>query len=156
MADLENTLYMELPYGRVVIELLPNLAPNHVARIKELTREGFYDNVAFHRVIEGFMAQGGDPTGNGTGGSKKPDLKSEFSKEPHVRGICSMARTNNPHSANSQFFIVFGDATFLDNQYTVWGRVTEGMDFVDKLKRGEPVPKPDKIKTMRVAADVKE
>ncbi len=155
MADLENTLYMELPYGRVVIELLPKLAPQHVARIKELTREGFYDNVAFHRVIEGFMAQGGDPTGTGTGGSKKPDLKSEFSKEPHVRGICSMARTNNPHSANSQFFICLDDATFLDNQYTVWGRVTEGMEFVDKIKRGEPVPKPDKIKTMKVAADVK-
>jgi peptidylprolyl isomerase len=155
MADLENTLYMELPYGRVVIELLPALAPIHVARIKELTREGFYDNVVFHRVIEGFMAQGGDPTGTGTGGSKKPDLKSEFSSEPHVRGICSMARSNNPHSANSQFFICLADAKFLDKQYTVWGRVTEGMEFVDKIKRGEPVPKPDKIKTMSVAVDVK-
>ena len=156
MADLENTLYMDLPAGRVVIELLPKLAPNHVARIKELAREEFYDNVAFHRVIEGFMAQGGDPTGTGTGNSSKPDLKAEFSKEPHVRGICSMARTNNPNSANCQFFICFDDATFLDNQYTVWGRVTSGMEFVDKLKRGEPVRVPDRIKTMRVAADVKE
>jgi cyclophilin family peptidyl-prolyl cis-trans isomerase len=156
MADLENTLYMELPAGRVVIQLLPELAPNHVARIKELTREEFYDNVAFHRVIEGFMAQGGDPTGTGTGNSSKPDLKAEFSKEPHVRGICSMARTNNPNSANCQFFICFDDASFLDKQYTVWGRVTSGMEFVDKLKRGEPVRVPDRIKTMRVAADVKE
>jgi peptidyl-prolyl cis-trans isomerase B (cyclophilin B) len=153
MADLENTLYMELVSGRVTIELLPHLAPGHVARIKELTREKFYDNCPFHRVIEGFMAQGGDPTGSGTGGSRKPNLKAEFSKEPHVRGVCSMARTNDPNSANSQFFICFDDASFLDNQYTVWGRVTEGMDHVDKLKRGEPVPKPDRIKTMRVAAD---
>jgi cyclophilin family peptidyl-prolyl cis-trans isomerase len=154
MSDLENTLYMDLSYGRVVIELLPKLAPGHVTRIKELTREGFYDNCAFHRVIDGFMAQGGDPTGRGTGGSKKPDLKAEFSKEPHVRGICSMARTNDPNSANSQFFICFDDAGFLDKQYTVWGRVTSGMEFVDKLKRGEPVPNPDRIKTMKVAADV--
>lgn len=154
MADLENTLYMDLEKGRVTIELLPKLAPGHVARIKELAREKFYDGVVFHRVIDGFMAQGGDPTGTGMGGSKKPDLKAEFSKEPHVRGICSMARSSNPNSANSQFFIVFGDATFLDNQYTVWGRVTEGMDLVDKLKRGEPVKNPDKIVTMRVAADV--
>jgi peptidylprolyl isomerase len=153
MSDLENTLYMDLSYGRVVIELLPSLAPGHVTRIKELTREGFYDNCAFHRVIEGFMAQGGDPTGRGTGGSKKPNLKAEFSKEPHVRGICSMARTNEPNSANSQFFICFDDASFLDKQYTVWGRVTSGMEFVDKLKRGEPAPNPDRIKTMRVAAD---
>ncbi len=153
MADLENTLHMDLSYGRVVIELLPKLAPNHVARIKELTREKFYDNCAFHRVIEGFMAQGGDPTGTGTGGSKKPNLKSEFSSESHVRGICSMARTNDPHTANSQFFICLDDAKFLDKQYTVWGRVTEGMEFVDKIKRGEPVPKPDRIVTMRVAAD---
>jgi cyclophilin family peptidyl-prolyl cis-trans isomerase len=154
MADLENTLYMELEKGRVVIELLPDLAPQHVNRIKELSREKFYDKCPFHRVIDGFMAQGGDPTGTGTGGSKKPDLKSEFSNEPHVRGICSMARTNNPHSANSQFFICFGDAKFLDKQYTVWGRVTSGMDLVDQLKRGEPVKGPDRIKTMRVAADV--
>jgi peptidylprolyl isomerase len=154
MADLENTLYMELPKGTVEIELLPKLAPKHVERIKELAREKFYDNVAFHRVIEGFMAQGGDPTGRGTGGSKKPDLKAEFSAEPHVRGICSMARTNDPNSANCQFFICFGDASFLDKQYTVWGRVTAGMEHVDALKRGEPVANPDRIKTMRVAADV--
>ena len=155
MADPENTLHMDLAKGRVVIELLPKLAPGHVARIKELAREGFYDGVVFHRVIEGFMAQGGDPTGTGTGGSKKPDLKAEFSKEPHVRGICSMARSSNPNSANSQFFIVFDDATFLDNQYTVWGRVTSGMEHVDGLKRGEPVSNPDKIVKMQVAADAK-
>jgi cyclophilin family peptidyl-prolyl cis-trans isomerase len=154
MAELENTLYMNLEYGQVVIELLDKLAPKHVARIKELTREKFYDNVVFHRVIEGFMAQGGDPTGTGTGGSSKPNLKSEFSAEPHVRGICSMARTNDPHTANAQFFIVFDDATFLDKKYTVWGRVTSGMEFIDKLKRGEPPAAPDRIKSMRVAADV--
>ena len=155
MDDLENTLHMDLAKGRVIIELLPKLAPGHVARIKELAREGFYDGVVFHRVIEGFMAQGGDPTGTGMGGSKKPDLKAEFSKEPHVRGICSMARSGNPNSANSQFFICFGDATFLDNQYTVWGRVTSGMELVDGLKRGEPVSNPDKIVKMQVAADAK-
>ncbi len=154
MADLENTLHVQLDKGLVVIELLPKLAPGHVARIKELAREKFYDGVVFHRVIEGFMAQGGDPTGTGMGGSKKPDLKAEFSKEPHVKGICSMARSSNPNSANSQFFICFGDARFLDNQYTVWGRVTDGMEFVDGLKRGEPPKNPDKIVTMRVAADV--
>ncbi len=153
MADLENTLYVDLEKGRVTIELLDKLAPGHVARIKELAREKFYDGVVFHRVIEGFMAQGGDPTGTGMGGSKKPDLKAEFSKEPHARGICSMARSSSPNSANSQFFICFGDAKFLDNQYTVWGRVTDGMDLVDKLKRGEPPKNPDKIVTMRVAAD---
>ncbi len=154
MADLENTLHVQLEKGLVVIELLDKLAPGHVARIKELAREKFYDGVVFHRVIEGFMAQGGDPTGTGMGGSKKPDLKAEFSKEPHVKGICSMARSSNPNSANSQFFICFGDARFLDNQYTVWGRVTDGMEFVDGLKRGEPPKNPDKIVTMRVAADV--
>jgi peptidylprolyl isomerase len=153
MTDLENTLHVQLEKGLVVIELLPKLAPGHVARIKELAREKFYDGVVFHRVIEGFMAQGGDPTGTGMGGSKKPDLKAEFSKEPHVKGICSMARSSNPNSANSQFFICFGDARFLDNQYTVWGRVTDGMEFVDGLKRGEPPKNPDKIVTMRVAAD---
>ena len=153
MADLENTLYVDLEKGRVTIELLHKLAPGHVARIKELAREKFYDGVVFHRVIEGFMAQGGDPTGTGMGGSKKPDLKAEFSKEPHVRGICSMARSSSPNSANSQFFICFGDAKFLDNQYTAWGRGTDGMDIVDKLKRGEPPKNPDKIVTMRVAAD---
>ena len=155
MSDLENTLYMDLAKGRVTIEMLPKLAPGHVAHIKELAREGFYDGVVFHRVIEGFMAQGGDPTGTGMGGSKKPDLKAEFSKEPHVRGICSMARTSAPHSANSQFFIVFDDARFLDKQYTVWGKVTEGMDNVDKIKRGEPASNPDKMTRMQVGADVK-
>jgi peptidylprolyl isomerase len=153
MSDLENTLHVQLEKGLVTIELLPKLAPGHVARIKELAREKFYDGVVFHRVIEGFMAQGGDPTGTGMGGSKKPDLKAEFSKEPHVRGICSMARSSSPNSANSQFFICFGDARFLDNQYTVWGRVTSGMELIDALKRGEPVKNPDKIVTMRVAAD---
>ena len=145
MADLENTLHMDLAKGRVVIELLPKLAPGHVARIKELAREGFYDGVVFHRVIEGFMAQGGDPTGTGMGGSKKPDLKAEFSKEPHVRGICSMARSGNPNSANSQFFICLDDARFLDGQYTVWGEVTDGMDAVDALPKGEPPRTPGKI-----------
>ncbi len=154
-ADLENTIYMDLAKGRVVIQLRPDLAPNHVARIKELAREGFYDGVVFHRVIEGFMAQGGDPTGSGMGGSKKPNLKAEFSKEPHVRGVCSMARSSNPDSANSQFFICFDDATFLDKQYTVWGKVTSGMELVDQLKRGEPVRDPDKIVKMQVAADAK-
>lgn len=154
MADAENTLVLELATGNVTIELLPNLAPGHVARIKELSREKFYDGIVFHRVIDGFMAQGGDPTGTGTGASKKPNLKAEFSKEPHVRGICSMARSNEPNSANSQFFIVFDDATFLDNKYTVWGRVTDGMDHVDALPKGEPPRSPGKIVSMRVAADI--
>jgi cyclophilin family peptidyl-prolyl cis-trans isomerase len=154
-ATPENTLNLDLANGRVVIELRPDLAPGHVARIKELAREGFYDGTPFHRVIDGFMAQGGDPTGTGTGGSRKPNLKAEFSKEPHVRGVCSMARANDPNSANSQFFICFGDARFLDNNYTVWGKVVSGMELVDKLKRGEPVRDPDRIVTMRVAADAK-
>jgi peptidyl-prolyl cis-trans isomerase B (cyclophilin B) len=153
MADPENTIIMETTKGRVVIELRPDLAPGHVERIKTLSRQGFYDNVPFHRVIEGFMAQTGDPTGTGTGGSDMPDLKAEFNAEPHVRGVCSMARTNQPHSANSQFFIVFDDARFLDKQYTVWGKVTEGMENVDKIKRGEPVRDPDRIVSMKVAAD---
>jgi cyclophilin family peptidyl-prolyl cis-trans isomerase len=153
MSDPENTLILETTKGRVVIELRPDLAPGHVERIKTLAREGFYDGVVFHRVIEGFMAQGGDPTGTGTGGSKYPDLKAEFSAEPHVRGICSMARSNAPNSANSQFFIVFDDARFLDRQYTVWGKVIEGMENVDKFNRGEPVRDPDRITTMRVLAD---
>jgi peptidylprolyl isomerase len=153
MSDAENTLIMTLEAGRVVIGLRPDLAPDHVARIKELAREGFYDGVVFHRVIEGFMAQGGDPTGTGTGGSPKPNLKAEFSKEPHVRGVCSMARTNNPNSANSQFFICFDDATFLDGQYTVWGVVEEGMEHVDALPRGEPPRAPGKIVSMKVGAD---
>ena len=161
MPDLENTLYLDLANhkseakGRVTIELRPDIAPNHVARIKELAREGFYDNVVFHRVIEGFMAQGGDPTGTGTGGCKKPNLSQEFSKETHVRGTCSMARSQSPDSANSQFFICFDDATFLDRQYTVWGRVSDGMEHVDKIKRGEPVREPDKIAKLQVGADVK-
>lgn len=150
--DPENTLIMEIPHGTVVIEMRPDLAPKHVARIKELAREGFYNGVAFHRVIDGFMAQGGDPTGTGAGGSGKK-LPAEFSAEPHVRGVCSMARTQDPNSADSQFFIVFGDATFLDRQYTVWGKVISGMEAVDKIKRGEPVREPDRIGSMRVAAD---
>jgi cyclophilin family peptidyl-prolyl cis-trans isomerase len=153
MADLENTLYVELPGGRVTIELRPDLAPNHVSRIKELVRDGFYDGTPFHRVIEDFMAQGGDPTGTGTGGSKKSNLRAEFSKEPHVRGTCSMARSSSPDSANSQFFICFGDAPWLNGQYTVWGRVVSGMEHVDALKRGEPVRDPDRIAKMQVAAD---
>jgi cyclophilin family peptidyl-prolyl cis-trans isomerase len=153
MADLENTLYVDLPKGRVTIELRPDLAPQHVARIKELAREGFYDGTPFHRVIEGFMAQGGDPTGTGTGGSRKPNLKAEFSKEKHTRGTCSMARSSSPDSANSQFFICFGEAPWLDGQYSVWGKVTQGMEIVDALKRGEPVRDPDRIIRMRVAAD---
>ena len=151
--DPENTLVLETTKGRVVIELRPDLAPGHVERIKTLARQGFYDGVAFHRVIEGFMAQTGCPHGTGTGGSDLPDLKAEFNAEPHVRGVCSMARTNAPNSANSQFFICFDDATFLDNKYTVWGKVVEGMDNVDQIKRGEPVRDPDRIVSMRVMAD---
>jgi peptidylprolyl isomerase len=151
-ADLENTLVMETTHGRVVIKLRPDLAPNHVARIKELARAGFYDGIVFHRVIDGFMAQTGDPTGTGMGGSGKK-LKAEFSREPHVRGVCSMARAQSPDSADSQFFICFAPARFLDGQYTVWGEVTEGMEFVDKIKRGEPVREPDSIVSMKVAAD---
>jgi peptidylprolyl isomerase len=151
--DPENTLLVETTKGPVVIELRPDLAPNHVAHIKKLVREGFYDGVVFHRVIDGFMAQGGDPTGSGMGGSKYPNLKQEFNAEPHVRGVCSMARSQSPDSANSQFFIVFDEARFLDRQYTVWGKVIEGMDNVDKFKRGEPVREPDSIVTAKVAAD---
>ncbi|CAA9317660.1 MAG: Peptidyl-prolyl cis-trans isomerase [uncultured Microvirga sp.] len=143
--DSQNTLVLETSKGRVVIGLRPDLAPGHVERITTLARQGFYDGVVFHRVIEGFMAQTGDPTGTGSGGSDLPDLKAEFSSEPHVRGVCSMARTNAPNSANSQFFIVFDDARFLDKQYTVWGKVIEGMEIVDKIKRGEPVSDPDRI-----------
>lgn len=151
--DPENTLIMETSKGTVVIECLPDLAPGHVKHIKELAREGFYDGVVFHRVIDGFMAQGGDPTGTGTGGSSKPNLKAEFNSEPHIRGVCSMARSGHPDSANSQFFICFDDARFLDRQYTAWGRVIDGMDNVDQFERGEPVPNPDRIVTMKVAAD---
>ena len=134
MSD-ENTIHMELKTGRVTIALKPDLAPSHVARIKELTKEGFYDGVVFHRVIAGFMAQTGDPTGTGMGGSKKPNLKAEFSRERHVRGTCSMARSANPDSANSQFFICFDDAPWLNGQYTVWGMVTEGMEHIDAVKK---------------------
>ena len=152
--DLENTLYMDLDGGRVEIELLPELAPEHVARIKELTRAGFYDGIVFHRVIDGFMAQTGDPTGTGTGGSDLPDLPAEFSNEPFVRGVLGMARTANPNSANSQFFICFDDAGWLNGQYTVFGRVTSGMDSIDALAKGEPPANPDKIIRLVVAADV--
>ncbi len=148
--DPENTLIMEIPHGEVVIEMRPDLAPKHVTRIKELAREGFYDGVAFHRVIDGFMAQGGDPTGTGAGGSGKK-LPAEFSSEPHVRGVCSMARTQNPNTANTQFFICFDDARFLDGQYTVWGEVIEGMEHVDALPKGEPPRAPGKIVKATVA-----
>ena len=151
--DPENTLLFTLDSGEVKIRLRPDLAPKHVERIKELSREGFYDGVVFHRVIDGFMAQGGDPTGTGTRGSDKPDLPAEFSAEPHVRGVCSMARTNNPNSANSQFFICLADATFLDRQYTVWGEVIDGMDNVDAIPKGEPPRNPGKILSAKVAAD---
>lgn len=159
-ADPENTIYLDLPDGRVVIKLRPDLAPNHVARIKELTRQKFYDGVVFHRVIEGFMAQTGDPTGTGMGGSGKK-LKAEFSKEPHVRGTLSMARANDPDSADSQFFICFAPASFLNGKYTVWGEVVSGMEFVDKIKKGDSndngkVDNPTKIVKVQVAADVKE
>jgi cyclophilin family peptidyl-prolyl cis-trans isomerase len=151
--DPENTLVMETTKGRVVIKLRPDLAPGHVERLKTLSRQGFYDGIVFHRVIDGFMAQVGCPHGTGTGGSELPDLKAEFNAEPHVRGICSMARSQNPNSANSQFFIVFDDARFLDKQYTVWGEVVEGMENVDRIKRGEPVRDPDSIVSMKVMAD---
>ncbi len=150
--DAENTIIIETSKGEVKIGLRPDLAPNHVARIKELAEEGFYDGIVFHRVIEGFMAQVGCPHGVGTGGSSKPDLKAEFNDESHVRGTCSMARSANPDSANSQFFICFDDAPFLNRQYTVWGQVIEGMENIDKLERGEPVANPDKIVSMRVGS----
>lgn len=158
-AEPENTLFLDLKYGRVVIELRPDLAPNHVKRIKELARQGFYDGLKFHRVIAGFMAQTGDPRGDGTGGSGQK-LKAEFSREPHVRGTLSMARAQNPDSADSQFFIVFRAAPHLDGQYTVWGRVVQGMEFVDMIKKGDErrngaVADPDAIIRMQVAADAK-
>ena len=159
-ADLENTLYIDVPAGRVVVAMRPDLAPDHVAQIKALARRGFYDGVPFHRVIDGFMAQTGDPTGTGTGGMGDA-LPAEFSKEPHVRGAVSMARTQDPNSARSQFFIVFKDSNFLDSQYTLWGKVVSGMDCVDKIKKGAAgsgavSPPPDKMIKVRVAADVKE
>ena len=157
MADLENTLYLDIAdakgaaKGRVTIALRPDLAPGHVGRIKELAREGFYDNVVFHRVIEGFMAQGGDPTGTGMGGSNEPDIEAEFSKEHFARGTVGMARSANPNSANSQFFVMFADGGFLDGQYTVWGKVDEaGMACVDQIERGEPVANPDKMTKVTV------
>jgi len=157
--DPENTIYMDLPAGRVVIQLRPDLAPNHVARIKELVRKGFYDGLTFHRVIPGFMAQTGDPKGDGTGGSGQK-LKAEFSREKHVRGTVSMARSSDPNSGDSQFFICFGPASFLDGQYTIWGDVVSGMEFVDQVKMGSEanngkVENPTKIVKMQVAADVK-
>ena len=151
--DLQNTLIMTLEGGPVTIRLRPDLAPGHVSRIKELASEGFYDGIVFHRVIPGFMAQGGDPAGTGGGGSSKPNLKAEFSAEPHVRGVWSMARTSAPNSANSQFFICFDDARFLDNQYTVWGEVVDGMDHVDALPKGEPPRNPGKIVSMKLASE---
>ena len=153
MASPDNTLTLETTKGNVVIEMRPDLAPGHVARIKELVKQGFYDGIVFHRVIDGFMAQTGCPQGRGTGGSSYENLPAEFNAEPHVRGVCSMARSSNPNSANSQFFIVFDDARFLDKQYTVWGKVIEGMDNVDKLSKGEPPKSPDKMVKVRVAAD---
>ena len=158
--DPQNTLYLDLKTGRVVIVMRPDLAPKHVARIKELVRKGFYDGVVFHRVIAGFMAQGGDPTGTGTGGSGVK-LPAEFSQEPFVRGTVGMARAADPNSADSQFFICFAPAPFLDGKYTVWGQVTKGMEYIDQIKKGSEgangqVENPDKIVKMRVAADVKE
>jgi len=151
-ADLANTLQLETSKGPIEILMRPDLAPGHVARIKELVREGFYDGVVFHRVIDGFMAQTGCPHGTGTGGSGKK-LKAEFSKEKHTRGTVSMARAQSPDSGDSQFFIVFEDSKWLDGQYTVWGKVTKGMENVDKIKRGEPVSDPDSIVTARMARD---
>jgi len=151
MTDTPTTLTLTLEGGDVTIKLRPDLAPGHVARIAALANDGFYDGVVFHRVIPGFMAQGGDPTGTGMGGSKQPDLKAEFSAERHIRGTCSMARSSSPNSANSQFFICFADAGFLDKQYTVWGEVTDGMDLVDALPKGEPPRTPGKIVTARAA-----
>src|SRR5437773_244317 len=145
MASSDDTLVLETTKGRVVIALRPDLAPRHVERLKTLARKGFYDGVAFHRVIEGFMAQTGCPHGTGTGGSDLPNLESEFNAEKHVRGTCSMARSASPNSANSQFFICLNDAPWLDRQYSVWGQVTEGMENIDRIKRGEPVRDPDKI-----------
>ena len=155
---LENTLYLDIPHGRVVIELRPDLAPMHVAQIKTLVRKGFYDGTPFHRVIEGFMAQGGDPTGTGTGGSDLDDIRAEFTREAKfLRGTCGMARSQSPNSANSQFFIMFAPSSHLDGQYTIWGQVTEGMDFVDQLKRGSggggTVSNPDRIVKAQIAAD---
>ena len=159
--DPDNTIYLDLKSGRVIIQLLPDLAPLHVERIKTLCRQGFYDGTPFHRVIEGFMAQGGDPTGTGTGGSKLPNLPPEFSQRHFVRGVCGMARASDPASANSQFFIMFAPYPSLDGKYTVWGQVVRGMEHVDEIKRGagssgQVAGEPDRIVHMRVAADVKQ
>jgi len=159
--DLANTIYLEVPTGRVTIELFPDAAPNHVARIKELSREGYYNGKLWHRVIDGFMAQTGSPEGTGIGGSDKPDLDAEFNDIRHVRGVASMARTANPNSANAQFFIMLADAPHLDGQYTAWGRVVDGMEHIDALKKGSQfdngsVDNPDEIVSMAVAADVTE
>jgi peptidylprolyl isomerase len=158
--DPQNTVYLDLTYGRVVIKLRPDLAPKHVERVKTLVRKGFYNGTPFHRVIPDFMAQGGDPTGTGSGGSDLPDLKAEFTKTHFVRGTIGAARTNNPDSANSQFFIMFAPAPHLDGQYTVWGEVVSGMEFVDKIKKGSAddnglVHNPDRIVKMQIAADAK-
>src|ERR1700741_4617282 len=152
MTDAENTLTLETTKGKVVVAMRPDLAPGHVARIKELVRDGFYDGIVFHRVIDGFMAQTGCPQGTGTGGAGQK-LKAEFNREPHVGGAVSMGRANDPNSGDSQFFICFDDATFLDGKYTVWGKVVEGMENVDKIKRGEPVQSPDKMVSVKVGAD---
>jgi cyclophilin family peptidyl-prolyl cis-trans isomerase len=151
--DPQNTLYMDLAYGRVIIKLRPDLAPHHVAQVKKLVHAGFYDGTPFHRVIDGFMAQGGDPTGTGGGGSKEPDLKAEFTPTPFVRGVIGAARTDDPDSANSQFFIMFDARHDLDGQFTVWGEVVSGMEFVDRLKRGKPPEHPDTIIRMQIAAE---
>ena len=158
--DQDNTVFMDLTYGRVVIKLRPDLAPNHVAQVKTLVKKGFYNGTPFHRVIEGFMAQGGDPTGTGTGGSDLPDLKAEFTKTHFVRGTIGAARSSDPDSANSQFFIMFAPASNLDGDYTVWGEVVSGMEFVDKIKKGNPdddgvVDNPDRIVKMQMAAEAK-
>ncbi|MFK7901527.1 MAG: peptidylprolyl isomerase [Nitratireductor sp.] len=152
--DPENTIVIETTKGKIVIECMPEVAPKHVERLKELSREGFYDGIVFHRVIDGFMAQVGCPHGTGTGGSEKADLKAEFNETGHLRGVCSMARSSMPDSANSQFFICLDDAHFLNRQYTVWGKVIEGMENVDLIKKGEPVQDPDSIVSMKVAADL--
>ncbi|TDI65152.1 MAG: peptidylprolyl isomerase [Alphaproteobacteria bacterium] len=152
-SNLEDTLIMELSYGKVVIETRPDLAPKHVARIKQLVRDGFYDGIVFHRVIDGFMAQAGCPDGRGTGGSGQK-IEAEFSQEPHIRGIVSMARSTDLNSGDSQFFICLDDAAFLNGQYTVWGNVVEGMEHVDRLKQGEPPTEPDPIISFKVASDI--
>lgn len=159
LSKLENTIYIDLPHGRVVVELMPEVAPKHVNRIKDLAREEFYDNVVFHRVIDGFMAQTGDPTGTGRGGSDKPDLEAEFSNVPHERGVVSMARATSPNSANSQFFIMFEENNSLDGNYTVFGKVVSGMEHVDSIKKGDSrrngmVENPTVMLKVRVAADV--